>query len=161
MRKLLIIILLFIFVSCVNENEEITESDLNTTLTIKDIEGKTKTIFKSGEEFLVEFKMLNKSNTILKYSTSSPIVSFSIYKDGENIANSYDYYAYILDIVEGKLYPNNILKESWKGPNTDARIGENKKILLEKGDYVLKVNHPIKINNKVVKKNCELVFYIQ
>ena len=118
-----------------------TKSSDNAGLTadfsLSDTTGHASTVFRSGEQFLMSFSVVNTTNDTLTYHYSEPPVVFSILKNRSVVASSIDGYAFPMNVNTGLVAPGKALANSWKAPNTPA---QNPKVVLAPGTYEASVS---------------------
>lgn len=126
-----------------NSDDNFIKENIYTSFSIVDTNGVEKTKFTQEEDFILKFRIQNKSGKELHFTHGYPIISFSIFNDDTVVASSTDYTMYIQPIERGIVDNNESFFEEWKGPNTLGRILENQKIILDAGLYKAKVYHGV------------------
>ena len=72
-----------------NDSSTNVSDNINVSFTLSDTTGKLSTTFRSGEQFIVSFLLINTTSKPITYITDiSPIVGFEILKNDSVIAQS-------------------------------------------------------------------------
>jgi len=145
MKILILSIIIFtILSSCDNHkivNNQTNYKGILVTFTISDTNGVEKHIFKSTEEFVVDFKVTNHSGEKIRYFSGMPVVSYSIFNKFTVVATSMDFMGYAAVMVTNTILNGEVFTEQWIGPNTMGRKAENDLIELNPGNYQIGVTH--------------------
>ena len=139
-RALCAFCLCIIFYSCITE-DEFNPNGIKVSVLLKDSSGVEKYVFNNEEEFTVTFTLLNNSGKGLKYVSSPPLVVYNIFKDDSIISSSTDEMDYIQSYTISKLDNGENIEDKWSGPNSMGRKESGSIIQLEKGFYLIEVNH--------------------
>ena len=157
MKYILSIFILFTVQSCIFDSNPFSEN-VHVAFTLSDTAGTEKYVFNEGEEFVVHFKLENKSGEELTFYTSMPIAAYEVLQGDSVIARSTDYMDYIAVMISGKIKDGDSFEDSWKGPNSGGRIDEGKNIILKPGKYSVKVLHKSFFNEYQMPETKALVF---
>jgi hypothetical protein len=117
------------------------KENIYITFTISDTNGINKNTFHSGEDFLLQLKIENKSGADLHYVSNGSAIVFYISNQDTVVSSSIDFMAFVLDMSLAVLKNNSNYYREWKAPNSKGRIVENQVIVLEPGFYKAKVYH--------------------
>ena len=149
MRIIIIMAAITIFMSGCDQSTSPSDKLLTATFTLADLNGEKFSQLHSGEEFKLEFTLINATDETLTFyrGSSAPPVTFEITKNDSVIASSVDGYAFLAVVLGGSIAPGDSLQGSWRAPTTPA---QNPKIILSQGSYEAKVLFP---NFKQVKVN--------
>jgi len=140
MKYFFVLFIISIIYSC-SDQDEFNPNDIEKTFILQTINGEIKNEFKSDEEFLVNFNIINKSNSKLNFTSALPIISFSVITEDSVICTSRDYLTYAAGMLDGEINEGDSYEASWIGPNTGGRKSEDKNIVLKPGMYKIKVFH--------------------
>ncbi len=135
MRKSLILLFLVLIIlsGCVFNPAQIP--DASNVFFLSDTLGNSTTTFQVGEEFYMNFRMINTTDSSLTYTLydSGPEVRFSILRDSIYVAGSMDGYGVRLPVFNRELASGDSIVGQWKAPTTPA---QDPIVTLEAGTYL-------------------------
>ncbi len=149
MKTIIIIAVVTVFMAGCEQSTSSSDKLLTAAFTLTDLNGEKFSQLHSGEEFKLEFTLINTTDETLTFyrGSSAPPVTFEITKNDRVIASSVDGYTFLTVVLGGTVAPGDSLRGSWQAPTTPP---QNPKIVLSPGAYEAKVLFPdfrqIKVN---------------
>jgi len=89
---------------------------------LADTLGRTKAVFKSGEDFIATLAITNLTRRGQIYAHTGPVMVFSVRSGDSTVTSSTDGLAWPQVVVLDTLRAGETLRYTWRGPNSEAKI---------------------------------------
>jgi hypothetical protein len=121
MKRLLVLIPLFLFMYCNSGTSPTDNHDLSVSFTITDTSGVQVTAFHTGSSFDMNFNVTNLTGNTLTYGYTGVPVVFQILLADTVFASSIDYFTFPQVVLTGKIENQATYSAKWRAPSTKAR----------------------------------------
>ncbi len=138
MRFMLVLIPLFLLCACDSGTSAPDYRNVTVAFALSDTLGRLVSSFHSGEDFDVQFSVLNESGGTLTYFFTGVPVVLSIYAADTLVASDIDGYVFPQVVLGGTLPTDGLYADDWRAPSTDARTTH---LVLQPGTYEARVSH--------------------
>jgi hypothetical protein len=134
-----VIAMLWSFCGCnIEQPVRIIPGNNTADFQLLDTNGNRASVFHTGEEFDMSFRITNQTGAVQLYSYTPPRFYFWIRMGDSTVCTSADGYMFIQVLLIDTLHRGESWIEKWRAPNTLALPN---RIVLQPGNYVASGSH--------------------